>query len=533
MAAKPWDMGTLFDDCADAGSATVVRLDRPLDIAPHAGTELRLPLLAELVRAASAWLAAAGARPGDRVAIVKDNHWDYDLLACAAIRLGAVPAQLSAALAPDVLRTLLHRLEPAVLVTTAALLRACAAAGVDLAAAGGRPLTLDEPVAGALSLADVRGSRPPGPVRADPDAPLVVCHTSGTTGVPKLVAHSTRTIIGRLARLEAAPLPVAGIRPDDTLVNASSYAHGRTFCWTAVALSRAPAGITILTGADPDRADPLLRAHPPTVVEALPSTYVRFRPLLARLDNPFRDVRLHVSTYDAVHPPVVRAYLAASRRRGAVWLQGWGQTETGPLTFRFLTRRAVARSGRLRPTTRDLGRAVPSRTKLKVVDPDTFAPVPRGRGGLVLVRTRALCLGYVGEPERFQRKQVDGWWSTGDLGVLGRGGAVRLLDREVDAVPGRSCLETEDVLEDRLPQALECVLLGVPGGAPLPVVVTADGDLDPAAWRRAVLDLPPLREPVVLTWADVPRTATGKVRRLALLGSLTGLARGTGTGRWT
>jgi len=45
-------------------------------------------------------------------------------------------------------------------------------------------------------------------------------------------------------------------------------------------------------------------------------------------------------------------------------------------------------------------------------------------------------------------------------------------------------------------------------------------------------ELPTLREPAVLTWDEVPRTGTGKVRRAALARQFTGSAV-TGTGRWT
>jgi acyl-coenzyme A synthetase/AMP-(fatty) acid ligase len=239
-------------------------------------------------------------------------------------------------------------------------------------------------------------------------------------------------------------------------------------------------------------------------------------------------VRLFVSAYDAVPPPVMRAVLHASRRRHPLWVQAWGQTETGPLTFRFLTRRALDRA----PDARDVGRPVPGRTRLRVVDPVTFAPLPRGRAGLVLARTRARCAGYVGEQDRWRAKVTGPWWNTGDLGVLTRGGSVRLLDREVDAVPGLSCLRVEALVADRLPGVVECVVLGPPGRPPIPVLVTS-GPLDPTAWRRAVADLPPLGDPHVLAWDDVPRTATGKVRRLDLLTRLVGSAETRGTGRWT
>ncbi|TWV38569.1 AMP-binding protein [Streptomyces misionensis] len=350
-------------------------------------------------------------------------------------------------------------------------------------------------------------------------------------GLPKLVTHSTRTLVDKLARFEAVRYPGIGIRPDDVLLNAGAYAHGRAFCWTAVVLSVPPAEIVLLSGDDPDTADPLLRTHPPTVVEATPATYVRLRPLTTRLDNPFRRVRLYISTYDAVHPPALRAYLTASDHPRPLWMQGWGQTETGPLTFRFHTRRS-ALAADAESTTRRLGRPVPGRTRLRAVDPQTLRPVPRGRSGLLLVRTAALALGYVGEEERWAAKRIGDWWSTGDIGVLHRDGSVSVLDREVDSLPGMSCLRTEDALEQRLPQALECVVLAVPDGDPLPVVVTADGRLDPDAWEQATYGLPTLRDPAVLTWDDVPRTGTGKVRRAALARRLAGTAL-AGTGRWT
>lgn len=529
---KPHDMGTLFEECAERGHGTEFELDRPFDVAPEAGTAHSVAGLAALVQDLAGRLAAAGARPGDRVAIVKDNHWDYDLLACAAVRIGAVPAQLSGQLSGETLRLLLERLAPALLVTTSGLLERARAEGADLSRAAGVCVVLDGALPGTLAFDALQGTPVPGPRRRHDDEPLVINHTSGTTGVPKLVVHSTRTIIGKLARFETVRYPKIGVRRDDTLLNASSYAHGRTFCWTASVLCLAPRRITIVTGQDPDAADPLLRAHPPTIVEALPSSYVRFRPLTARLDNPFRRVRLYISTYDAVHPPVLRAYLQASAARGPLWMQGWGQTETGPLTFRFHTRRSVSADDGQQDA-RDLGRPIPLKTRLKVVDPETLAPLPRGRAGLVLARTAARGLAYIGEDARWAAKQHNGWWHTGDIGIRSRGGTVRLLDREVDRTPQLSCLQTEDVLEERLPQALECVVLGSPGEDPLPVVVTADGTLDRDRWQEAVRDLPPLREPTVLTWDDVPRTGTGKVRRTALRRQLTGRTDTCGSGRWT
>ena len=525
LFGKRIELGTLFEDAADRGHSTGVHLGRPLDIAPGMGTVLDLSALAGLVRVAAGWLAAAGVRPGDRVAISKRDHWDLVLLCCAAARLGAVPAPLSAHLEPDVLNVLLERLDPALLVVDEARSAAASVAvpRLVLDGEGGGP--------SALSLDDVRGHTAPGPRRPAPDDPLAIVHTSGTTGAPKLVVHSTRTLLRRLAGFEAHRWPVLASRPDDVAAAAFSFAHGRALAWTAVAAALGPAKLLVLTSADWTEARPLLEEHRPTIMEAQPATFTRWRPR-AR-SGAFDRVRLYVSTFDAVHPPTVRTFLGATGHPRPVWLQGWGQSETGPLTFRFLTRRAMRPERGRHPTTRDLGRPVPGRTRLRVIDRDTLRPVPRGTPGLLACRTRALCLDYVAERERYLRKRAGRWFITGDLGVLTRTGRLLLLDRETDALPEASCVEVEDVIEDRLPGVIECVVLSLPGGPAQPVLVVEDGRPDAAQWQDAVADLPDLAEPVLMEWERMPRTATGKVRRAALREHL-GLSPEThGTGKWT
>ncbi|MDQ3579654.1 MAG: AMP-binding protein, partial [Actinomycetota bacterium] len=182
---KPSDLGTLFDDLVLKGGKTLVELSRPLDIAPAHGTRYDIGQLAALVRGAAGWLHATGVRPGDRVAIVKANHWDYVLLACAAVRVGAIPALLSDHLSPHTLQLLLKRLDPALLVTTRVVLSRARDAETDLIGFARRTLTLDGSYPDAIDVENVRGTVPPPPVHRGVDDSLVVNHTSGTTGTPK------------------------------------------------------------------------------------------------------------------------------------------------------------------------------------------------------------------------------------------------------------------------------------------------------------------------------------------------------------
>nr|WP_036553788.1 class I adenylate-forming enzyme family protein [Nocardiopsis sp. CNT312] len=533
MFAKPIHLGSLFDDLERRGGTTAVHLSRPLDLAPHLGTDLDVPRIAALVRETAGRLRAAGVRPGDRVVIAKRNHWDYVLLNCAAARLGAVPASLAAHLEPEALRLLTKRLAPALMVTDAEVLARARAAGHDPSVHARRTVTVDGPAEDATPLPEIHGTDAPPPYRPPLDAPLAVMHTSGTTGVPKLVVHTTRTIMRRLAGFESHRWPVLGSRPDDTVTASYSFAHGRALAWTASVLWLFPRALSVITSPDWEEAGAHLFRHPPTTLEVQPATFVRWQSHAERTDHPFDRVRLFVSTFDAMHPPTVRTFLNASRRRAPVWMQGWGQSETGPLTFRFLTRRALARARGPEPTTRDLGRPIPGRTRLRAVDPRTMRPLPQGEAGLLFCRTEALCSGYVGEEGRWRSKLVGEWWNTGDIGSISATGAVRLVDREVDALRNGGCLEIEDVVDDRMPGVLECVVLGVADGPPVPVVATGDGRLDLGEWKGAVADLPDLADPVVTTWDALPRTATGKVRRGVLRTTL-GLAPDTcGSGRWT
>jgi acyl-coenzyme A synthetase/AMP-(fatty) acid ligase len=199
----------------------------------------------------------------------------------------------------------------------------------------------------------------------------------------------------------------------------------------------------------------------------------------------------------------------------------------------FISRRTANKRREELPGPRRVGRPMPGFVTLKVVDPKTFRPVPNGTPGLVLARTKARCIGYYKEPERWNEKAVGEWWNTGDIGIKTRTGALMLIDREVNHIPGGSNLEQEDVLVDRLPGGHDVALLPVPDGPPVPIVATPDGTLDGDLWQQVVRGRPPMAEPIVIDARDMPRTGTGKIIREALRQRYLDGAEHPGTGRWT
>jgi acyl-coenzyme A synthetase/AMP-(fatty) acid ligase len=194
----------------------------------------------------------------------------------------------------------------------------------------------------------------------------------------------------------------------------------------------------------------------------------------------------------------------------------------------------VRRRGHRPPPSQSLGWPVPSLGKIRTVDPQTGAPVRRGEVGLIEISQPGRCLSYVDERHRHDLKRDGEWWNTGDLGVINRLGALRIVDREVDRIDGASAIELEDVLLDRLPQTTEIVILPVSGGLPVPVVsTTGDVPVDHDTWRTATADLPRLADPIHIRWDEFPRTGTWKIRRVRLREELLPSADPVGTGTWT
>ncbi|MCX3060316.1 class I adenylate-forming enzyme family protein [Streptomyces beihaiensis] len=530
---RPKNIGAHFDHFGDK-PGPAWHLDRPFDIAPEAGRTYDSASLAQLVAEMSGRLYEAGLRRGDRLAIIKHNHMDVILLAAAAARIGALPAMITSTFTPDVLGKMMARLEPKVIVAADSVLAAAAEAGVDLAGPATRLVAVEgeQPVSGALPLADLAGSGVPAPDLRPDAEPMLLTHTSGTTGVPKFVMHSADTI-GVYGVMETIRIPFLSTRPDDTVASCIAFVHSRAVTWVQAQSVLVPSKVVVLGGCEPDTVVETLSRNRPTTLEACPNIFQRWEQLPKTHPELFTDVRSFISTFDAIHPSTVRTFMAATRRRRPVWAQSWGQSEIGPATLASYSKRKIMRRDGGEPFTNNVGRPVPFVTRLKVVDPETRKPVKRGERGIVLVKTKGLCLGYLGENERHREKVWDGWWNTGDIGVHRRNGTVEVLDREVDVIPGTSGIELESRLLERLEEVTEAIVLGDPDGLPVPVVSTNTGTLDHAAWQRATADLPALAEPRVIDWNDFPRTGTWKVRRFDLRQKILQTQDTHGTGRWT
>jgi acyl-coenzyme A synthetase/AMP-(fatty) acid ligase len=506
---KPVNAGLMAELAAERFGRVPIYLDQPFSWDPEQRVELDYTELATLVGQWSAVLKTAGVKRWDRVAIVKSPNYDVQPLAQATARIGGIPALLSPKLDSDIINILLERLDARFLITDPEVAKH---AGLDAARLRALNCTAIAPIDGGIPVADLWGSPIPAPSPLRDDDPMMITHTSSTTGVSKLVEASSRT--ASFGVWIEAIVPFLHSH-DDLFATSISHTHARGACALMSSLSR---GTPILGIGRPDD-DTIVRLfsrYRPTIVEAHPNDYMSWEKLADGPAQPFASVRAYINNFDAMHPRTVRSLLNVSKRAFPVWIQSYGQTETLPISVALYTRRSAQK---IRTDgMRSVGWPVP-RVRVRIADPETGKRrSPQTDPGRILVKSPGRALSFVGTPEKFSERRHGKWFDTGDWGRKGHWQQVELLDRYADRIEGvESCLRIEDILLDRFPDAEEIVVVPDGHGAPVPVVCLRDGKpLDTDAWTAAAAGITGLGDPFVVTPGQLPRTATVKSRRYLL-----------------
>ncbi|MFD3701040.1 class I adenylate-forming enzyme family protein [Streptomyces sp. NPDC058646] len=500
-------IGLLPQMAAAVNGSTPISLDHDLDVLPEVGRRLTVAEYADHVDDLAARLWAAGVRPDEHVVLYKTANADHWMLAAAVSRIGAVVVNLSPALDAATVAALIERVGRPNLLTDGPKLDVLA--GLPLADLTRRVIAVSGDRPGTVSLAGLAGAPRVRPVIRPMDEAAVITHTSGTTGIPKLVVHTPRT---QAVRLVPQWRLLSLMRKKETVAIHVPFVHSRMVAAMSLALLK-EYPVLLMRESDPAEVAEQLIEHRPAFVEALPNSLMEWEGLAGDPRAPFGSVKVFSSTFDAIHPGTMSKLLKASDRRGALFFQIYGQSEVGPAVGR-----AYFRGSAHKANGRCVGWAMPNgAARIRVVSRDGETP-SETNPGFIEVAWDGLAKTYFGEQDRYDTNRNGDWWRTGDVGYRSRFGCLHLLDREVDMIPGvRSSLEVEDVVLGRLDELSELVLVQGPNAEAIPVVCTVDDEpLDRDRWRAAVAGFPQLADPVQIPQAELPRTATLKVQRLAL-----------------
>ena len=455
--------------------------------------------------AAANVFAARGVKSDDRVAICLQNRVTFLTAYLGAMKHGAVPVPVNTRFTDEQIHYVLDTSDSSVIVTDQAF--ESVATHVETA------LTVDGSVGANFHtlLEDASDTYTVHPRRSDETAAVV--YSSGTTGRPKGVRHTHGNVIANARGIRT----YHRLTRDDVGLTVSKCFHVTGLNVTTTPLLLAEAENWFLPNWDPVSVAETIENRNVTYTFLTPNM---MRALLADEDVDDYDLSSLQRVVVGGAPMPTEQFEDAEAALDATVLEGYGMTETTPLAAFNRPDTAVRKPGSVGPPAREV-------IDLRIEDIETGQPVDRGERGELLWRGDTVTPGF----ERRQREaksfvERDGtrWLRSGDIGYLDEDGHLFVVGRrgdmftvgcanvfpreieevlyEIDGVTGAAII---DALDDRQ-------------GAVITAIVTRDGDITEARIREVCAAQ--LREhevPERIEFVDnIPRTATGKIDRIAL-----------------
>ncbi|ALN71444.1 AMP-binding protein [Aureimonas sp. AU20] len=503
---------------------------------------------AQLDRASAqfaAYLQGLGLKPGDRIALMMPNVFQYPVAVAGAVRAGLVvvntnplytPRELehqlndSGARAVVVLENMAHTLEQCrpqvksvehiVVTGVGDMLPGLKGHLVNFVLRHVKRAVPRYSLPGAVRWRDALKQGRAGhfkPVRRTPEEPAVLQYTGGTTGLAKGATLTNSNIVSNVLQSELWNSPATRLVPaGEPVVTVCALPIYHIFGFTVnMMLSLRQGGCNLLI---PNPRDI------PAVIKALNSGPFHLFPAVNTL---FGAIARHKDAGSVDWSRLVLSVgggMAVQRATADQWLkltgssicEGYGLSETSPS--------AACNIVTSKDYTGTIGYPLPS-TEFAILGDDE-TELPLGQTGEIGIRGPQVMAGYWNRPEDTRRAFTpDGWFKTGDVGVMDETGAIRIVDRKKDMinVSGFNVYpnEIEDVVT-RMPGVAEAAAIGVPdensGEAVKLFLVRSDSSLSKDAVKQYCRDnLTGYKRPREIEFRDeLPKSGVGKVLRRAL-----------------
>jgi amino acid adenylation domain-containing protein len=497
----------------------------------HDGASLSYGQLAGQAWGLAHELRRAGARPRDRVAVLLGRGFGVPVAFHGVLASGAILVPIDPRSPADQVSRILRATGAKHLVTEPGrrrVVRDALAQCPDVACVLGLEREGDEPFECRPWTAATAHDGAPPDVRGIDLDPAYVLHTSGSTGLPKLILHTHRSAMSFVDWAVAE----YSLSSDDRLSNHSSH-HTCFATFDYYAAARVGATTVVPTPAAlmmPASLAALIESERVSIWYSVPTALVQLslRGALEERDaSSLRWVLFAGETFPPKHLARIRQQLP-----GARFSHVYGSTETNVCTFWHLPDEPDAPRNQQCGTQLPIGRAC-STSSTEVVDA-ALDPVPDGEEGELLVRGSTVMAGYWEEPERNRRALVrrpsvggleEVWFRTGDrVRVLADGQLAFVARTDLQVKVRGYRVELEEVENALLSLAMveEAAAIAVPDGEGssslrAAVVVDGSGVSERELWAGLRSLLPPHAVPSdIVLLAALPRTPTGKVDRNAL-----------------
>ena len=497
-------------------------------------------------KAFAGYLQGLGLAKGDRVAVMMPNCPQYPIAVAGILRAGLILVNVNPLYTP---RELEHQLKDSgakaivIMENFGTTLQQCIAATpirhIVLASMGDRlgflkgalvnymvrnvkKLVPQFSLPGAVRFneaLDKGASASVKPVAIGPDDVAVLQYTGGTTGVSKGAVLLHRNVIANVLQSEAWNEPVmnkvpAGEQP--TSVCALPLYH--IFAFTVGMMLNMRTGGKLILIPNPRDIAGVLKELSKHTIHSFPAVNTLFNGLANHPDFNtvnWKNLKVSVGGGMAVQAAVAKLWL---EKTGCPICEGYGLSETSP-------------SASCNPVTSKeysgtIGVPLPS-TSMKLLD-DAGNEVPLGQAGEIAIKGPQVMAGYWQRPDETAKVMTaDGYFKSGDIGVMDERGYFRIVDRKKDMiiVSGFNVYpnEVEDVVS-QIPGVMECAAVGIPDaktGEGIKLVIVKK---DPALTEQDVRDfcrtnLTGYKQPRVIEFrTDLPKTPVGKVLRRELRG---------------
>jgi 4-coumarate--CoA ligase len=256
-----------------------------------------------------------------------------------------------------------------------------------------------------------------------PDDVVALPYSSGTTGLPKGVMLTHRSLITSVAQQVDGENPNLHFHKDDVLLCLLPLFHIYSLNSVLLAGLRAGSAIVIMRKFDLGALVDLVRAHGITIAPFVPPIVVEIAKSPRVTADDLASIRMVMSGAAPMGKDLQDAFMA--KIPNAVLGQGYGMTEAGPvlaMCLAFAKEPFKVKSGSCGTVVRN--------AELKIVDPDTGDALGRNQPGEICIRGEQIMKGYLNYPESTKNTiDKDGWLHTGDIGYVDDDDEIFIVDR--------------------------------------------------------------------------------------------------------